>query len=98
MPPHPQIQPPLQVVPEDHHSNPTNSCCGSIENPNSRPSLNIRQCSLEQPFSPLNPGRASIDNGPMIRSALGQTGYRVESIAQASVVPKAPNSGKAVAF
>ena len=85
-------EPPQQVVPEvDHHSNPTNSRRGSIENPDSRPSLDIRRCSLDQTFSALNPGnpdsmharRASIDNGLMIRSALDQTGYGVESFAQA---------------
>ena len=74
-----------QVVPEDHHSNPTNSRRGSIENSDIvRPSLdNIRRCSLDQTFSALNPNtdslhnarRASIDNGLMIRSALDQTGY-----------------------
>ena len=73
-----------QVVPEDHHSNPTNSRRGSIENSDIvRPSLdNIRRCSLDQTFSALNPNtdslhnarRASIDNGLMIWSALDQTG------------------------
>ena len=84
-------EPAQQVVPEDHHSNPTNSRRGSIENPDSRPSLDIRRCSLDQTFSALNPGnpdslhsrRASIDNGLMLRSALDQTGYTVESFAQA---------------
>ena len=74
-----------QVVPEDHHSNPTNSRRGSIENSDIvRPSLdNIRRCSLDQTFSALNPNtdslhnarRASIDNGLIIRSTLDQTGY-----------------------
>ena len=75
-----------QVVPEDHHSNPTNSRRGSIENPDVRPSLDIRRCSLDQTFSALNPNtdslhnarRASIDNGLIInniRSTLDQTGY-----------------------
>ena len=72
-----------QVVPEDHHSNPTNSRRGSIENSDVRPSLDIRRCSLDQTFSALNPNtdslhnarRASIDNGLMIRSTLDQTGY-----------------------
>ena len=69
-------------VPEDHHSNPTNSRRGSIDTDASRPSLDMRRCSLDQTFTGLNPGiqpdslagrRASIDNGLMIRSTLEPT-------------------------
>ena len=77
-------------VPEDHHSNPSNSRRGSIES-DTRPSLDIRRCSLDQSFTGLNPNqdsisgrRASVDNGLMIRSTL-ETGF-VESFSASEML------------
>ena len=78
-------------VPDDHHSNPSNSRRGSIES-DTRPSLDIRRCSLDQSFTANlnNPNqdsmgrRASVDNGLMIRSTL-ETGF-VESFSTSEML------------